>query len=143
MNMKKKKFSTFFFTEDCCKKKFNSIFFLFLFYLLVPFTPATDMTAGPIASNISSQTNLATDLNSSPVDFDLSDLGFFENLTGLEEPGDEDIDMAEIDDMFRTIQSAGASLLEPIMELGQSMLNTFISVTGRVLIAIVVYHGPA
>ncbi|RUS91235.1 hypothetical protein EGW08_001041 [Elysia chlorotica] len=81
----------------------------------------SDLTSGPVASNISSQTNLVAELNSSPVDFDLSDLGFFDNLTGLQEQVDEDINMSEIDDMFHTIQSSGASLLEPIMELGQNM----------------------
>ncbi|GFR85029.1 nuclear factor erythroid 2-related factor 1-like [Elysia marginata] len=90
---------------------------------LVPLTNASEMSvaAGPTASNMSGEPSLTSDLNTSPVDFDLSDLGFFENLTGLEEPVDGDLDIAEIDDMFRTIQSAGASLLEPMMELGQNM----------------------
>lgn len=89
---------------------------------LVPLSSAGEMMDLPAVDNIAGQPSLVSELNSSPVDFDLSDLGFFDNLTGLEEPPvDGDIDMADIDDMFRTIQTAGASLLEPIMELGHNM----------------------
>ena len=90
----------------------------------MPVTPVNEMA--PITSNMSSQ-SLVAELDSSPVDFDFSDIGFFENITGLEGPAvDGEIDMTEIDDMFRSIQAAGSSLLEPMMELGQSKLQSWI-----------------
>ncbi|GFO39006.1 nuclear factor erythroid 2-related factor 2 [Plakobranchus ocellatus] len=83
---------------------------------LVPLTSPSEIVGESSVSGLATLPEL-----SSPVDFNLSDLGFFENITNLEGPMDEDIDMAEIDDMFRTIQSSGSSLLEPAMELSQNM----------------------